>query len=139
IAFPSPTPPGGKRVNSMVAGINLAVFANTKHKDAALQFVKFMTSDAEQITLNKAYSSLPSVRSAYSDPAFQTPEAKTLQDIVANTAAPLPNVPEENQFETLVGTLMKNLFADVASGKPVTADAIKSKLAGANQQVKAGG
>ncbi len=139
IPSPSPTPPGGKRVNSMVAGINLAVFTNTKHKDAALQFVKFMTSDAEQMTLNKSYSSLPSVRSAYTDPAFQTPEAKTLQDILANTAAPLPNVPEENQFETLVGTLMKNLFADVASGKPVTADTVRSKLAAANQQVKAGG
>jgi multiple sugar transport system substrate-binding protein len=139
IPFPSPTPPGGKHVDSMVAGINLAVFANTKHKDAALKFVKFMTGDAEQITLNKAYSSLPSVQTAYTDPAFQTPEVKTLQDILAHTAAPLPAVPEESQFETLVGTLMKNLFADVASGKPVTADTIKSKLAAANQQVKAGG
>ncbi len=139
IPFPASAPAGGKHVDSMVAGINLAVFANTKHKDAALKFVKFMTSDAEQIALNKAYSSLPSVQTAYSDPAFQTPEVNTLKDILANTAAPLPAVPEESQFETLVGTLMKNLFADVASGKAVTSETIKSKLAAANQQVKAGG
>jgi multiple sugar transport system substrate-binding protein len=27
-----------------VAGINVSVFQNTKHKDAALAFVKFLTS-----------------------------------------------------------------------------------------------
>src|SRR4051794_13493525 len=83
IPFPAWPPSGVKKVNSMAAGINLAVFGNTKHKDAALKFVKFMTSDAEQIALNKTYSSLPSVKSAYTDPAFQTAEVKTLQDILA--------------------------------------------------------
>ena len=41
---PVPEPAGGKPVTSMVAGINLAIFKNTKNKDAALKFVKFMTS-----------------------------------------------------------------------------------------------
>ena len=139
IPFPASTPPGGKRVNSMVAGINLAVFENSKNRDAALRFVKFMTSDAEQITLNKTYGSLPSVSSAYSDPAFQTADVRTFQDILAKSAAPLPAVPEESQFETLVGTLMKDLFADIASGKQVTAEEIRRRLSDANKQVKAGG
>ena len=139
VPFEDPVPPGGRHVNSMVAGINLAVFNNTKNKDAALKFVKFMTSDAEQITLNKTYGSMPTVQGAYSDAAFQTDRVKVFQQILATTAAPLPAVPEESQFETLVGTIMKDLFADAASGKPITAAAIKSKLAAANQQVKAGG
>jgi multiple sugar transport system substrate-binding protein len=139
VPFPASPPAGAKHINSMVAGINLAIMANTKHKDAALKFVKFMTSDAEQITLNKAYTSLPSVQTAYSDPAFQTPDVKTFQSILSSTAAPLPPVPEEGQYETLVGTAMKDLFADVAAGKPVTAEAIKAKLSAANEQVKAGG
>jgi multiple sugar transport system substrate-binding protein len=139
VPFEDPAPAGGKHVNSMVAGINMAVFANTKHKDAALKFVKFMTSDAEQITLNKAYTSLPTVQGAYSDPAFQTDVVKVYQQILSTTAAPLPAVPEESQFETLVGTAMKDLFADAASGKPVTTATIKAKLSAANQQVKAGG
>ena len=42
---PAPRAPGAN-VNSMVAGINLAVFKNTKNLDGALKFVKFMTSDA---------------------------------------------------------------------------------------------
>jgi multiple sugar transport system substrate-binding protein len=139
IPFEAPTPPGGKHVNSMVAGINLAAFGNTKHKDAALKFVKFMTSDAEQVALNKTYGSMPTVRGAYTDAAFQTDEVKVFQQILASTAAPLPAVPDESQFETLVGTAMKNLFADAASGRPITADYVKSKLSAANQQVKAGG
>jgi multiple sugar transport system substrate-binding protein len=139
VPFEDPVPPGGKHVNSMVAGINLAVFNNTKHKDAALKFVKFMTSDAEQTVLNKTYGSMPTVKTAYSDPAFQTDEVKTFQNVLNTTAAPLPAVPEESQMETLIGTVMKNLFADVASGKTPSAADIKAKLAAANDQVKAGG
>jgi multiple sugar transport system substrate-binding protein len=138
VPFEEPAPAGGKHVNSMVAGINLAVFGNTKHKDAALKFVKFMTSDEEQIALNKTYGSLPTVQGAYADPAFQTDVVKVYQQILSTTAAPLPAVPEESQFETLVGTAMKDLFANAASGKPVTTASIKSKLSAANQQVKAG-
>lgn len=139
VPFPATTPAGGKKVNSMVAGINLAVFENTEHKDAALQFVKFMTADKTQISLNKTYGSLPSVQSAYSDPAFQTASVKTFQDILANTAAPMPAVPEESQYETLVGTAMKALFADIAGGKNVGEAEIRSRLADATKQVKAGG
>lgn len=137
VPFEVPVPSGGKHVNSMVAGINLAVMANTKHKAAALQFVKFMTSDPEQIILNKTYTSLPTVQGAYSDAAFQTPTVKTFQQILSSTAAALPEVPAESQFETLVGGMIKQLFADVASGKSVTEAEIQSKLAALNQQVTA--
>jgi len=44
VAFPAPQ--GGKDIATMVAGINMSIFKNTKNKDAALQFVKFMTSEA---------------------------------------------------------------------------------------------
>jgi multiple sugar transport system substrate-binding protein len=139
VPFEMPVPAGGKHINSMVAGINMAVFANTKHKAAALQFVKFMTSDAEQVTLNKAYSSLPTVTGAYTDPTFQTPTVKTFQGILSSTAAAMPEVPAESQFETLIGAMLKGLFADAASGKSITDAEIASQLTAASQQVKAGG
>ncbi|HEY1486207.1 MAG TPA: sugar ABC transporter substrate-binding protein [Micromonosporaceae bacterium] len=135
VPFETPAPSGSQHIDSMVAGINLAVMANTKHKAAALQFVKFMTSDSEQITLNKAYSSLPTVTGAYSDPTFQTPTVKTFQKILSTTAAALPEVPAESQFETLIGAMMKGLFADIASGKTVSDSEIASQLATAQQQV----
>jgi multiple sugar transport system substrate-binding protein len=135
IPLPAQPPAGGKAVTSMVAGINLAIFKDTKHKDAALQFVKFMTSTPEQQILNKTYGSLPSVSDAYSDAAFQTPSVQVFKDILSNSAAPMPPVPGESQFETLVGTAMTHLMADAATGKTVTTADITNALAAAQQQV----
>jgi len=135
VPLPAQKPAGGKDVTSIVAGINLAVFKNTKNKDAALQFVKFMTSTAEQQTLNKTYGSLPSVTDAYSDAAFKTPAVETFKSILSTTAAPMPAVAQESQFETVIGTAMKNMLADAATGKTVTSQEISSQLAAAQQQL----
>ena len=135
VPFLASSPSGGRHVNSMVAGINIAVFQHTQNRDAALRFVKFMTGDEEQVILNRTYGSLPSVKSVAGNPAFAAPEQKAIQQVLASTAAPLPQVPEESQFETLVGTAMKELFADAASGKAVTEDQVRQKLAQAQQQV----
>jgi multiple sugar transport system substrate-binding protein len=136
VPFPATAPAGGKRVNSMVAGINMAVFKHTKNRDGALQFVKFMTSDQEQVILNKTYGSLPPVSTVASDAAFTAPEQQVIQQTLATTAAPLPQVPNESTFETLVGTAIKELFADAASGRPITEDTVKAKLTKAQQQMR---
>ncbi|MFJ3207547.1 ABC transporter substrate-binding protein [Streptomyces flaveolus] len=133
----SGTPGGGANVNSMVAGINMAVFKNTDNLDGATRFVKFMTSDTEQTILNKAYSSIPPVKAAQSDPAFSTPANAVLKDTLAKSAVALPQVAAESQFETAVGTAIKELFADTAAGRAVTTAAVKAKLEKAQQQMPA--
>ncbi|MFE6756183.1 ABC transporter substrate-binding protein [Streptomyces sp. NPDC057684] len=131
----SGAPGAGKATNSMVAGINLAVFKNTKNTDGSLKFVKFMTSDAEQKLLCKTYGSIPPVKAAQSDPAFDRPELKVLRETLATSATALPQVSNESQFETSVGTAVKNLFAQSANGKrPSTAD-VKAELTKAQQQM----
>ena len=62
--MPFPAPAGGEQVASHVAGINLSVFKNTKNKDAALKFVKYMTTPETQTTLGKPFSSLPVLKDA---------------------------------------------------------------------------
>ncbi|MFI9824317.1 ABC transporter substrate-binding protein [Streptomyces sp. NPDC052013] len=131
----SGTPGTGKQVNSMVAGINLAVFKNTDNLDGATKFVKFMTSDAEQKILNTAYSSIPPVKVAQEDPAFNTPANAVLKNTLATSAVALPQVPDESQFETAVGTAVKELFADAAAGRAVTTDSVKAGLTKAQQQM----
>ncbi|MCX4903211.1 sugar ABC transporter substrate-binding protein [Streptomyces sp. NBC_00878] len=131
----SGSPGAETAVNSMVAGINLAVFKNTDNIDGATKFVKFMTSDAEQKTLNETYGSIPPVKAAQEDPAFNTPALKVIRDTLAKSAAPLPQVPNESQFETAVGTAVKELFADAAAGRPVTTASVKEKLSEAQQQM----
>lgn len=130
-------PGGGTQVNSAVMGINIAVFKNTHNLDGATKFVKFMTSDTEQKILNTAYSSIPPVTSAQSDPAFAAPATAVLKNTLATSAAALPQVPSESQFETAVGTAVKELFADAAAGRAVTTDDVRAKLEKAQQQMPA--
>ncbi len=128
-------PGAGERVNSMVAGINLAVFKNTDNLDGARKFVKYMTGDAAQARLNKAYGSIPPVKAAQKDAAFDRPDTAVLRDTLLKSAAPLPQVPNESQFETSVGTAVKKLFADAAAGRPVTTESVKAELSKAQQQM----
>ncbi|MFJ8729256.1 ABC transporter substrate-binding protein [Streptomyces bauhiniae] len=131
------TPGQGAQVNSMAAGINIAVFKDSHNLDGATEFVKFMTSDAEQKILNKAYSSIPPVKAAQADPAFDGPSTAVLKDTLAKSAAALPQVATESQFETAVGTAVKDLFADAAAGRAVTTASVKAKLEKAQQQMPA--
>ncbi|MFJ8948033.1 ABC transporter substrate-binding protein [Streptomyces sp. NPDC102395] len=133
----SGAPGTGTHVNSMVAGINLAVFKNTDNLDGATKFVKFMTSDAEQKILNTAYSSIPPVKAAQADPAFSTGADKVLKDTLATSAIALPQVADESQFETAVGTAVKDLFADAAAGRAITTSSVKAALEKAQQQMPA--
>ncbi|MGZ0202470.1 ABC transporter substrate-binding protein [Streptomyces sp. RM1] len=133
----SGTPGPGTQIDSMVAGINIAVFRDTHNVDGATRFVKFMTSDDEQKILNKAYSSIPPVTSAQSDPAFNTPANSVLKNTLTTSAAALPQVPNESQFETTVGTAVKDLFADAAAGRAVTTDSVRAALQKAQQQMPA--
>ncbi|MEU3187965.1 sugar ABC transporter substrate-binding protein [Streptomyces sp. NPDC006923] len=132
----SGAPGAGQNINSMVAGINMAVFKNTKNIDGAKKFVKFVTSDEEQKLLNKTFGSIPPVKSAQADAAFSAPDLKVLRDTLATSAAPLPQVPTESQFETTVGTAVKELWADAAAGRPVTTESVKERLNKAQQQMQ---
>ncbi|WP_310720958.1 ABC transporter substrate-binding protein [Streptomyces lydicus] len=135
VPVPSGTPGSGRQINSMLAGINIAVFKNTHNLNGAQKFVKFMTGDAEQKLLNKTYGSIPPVRAAQQDPAFDRQDTRVLRETLTRSAAPLPQVADEAQFETSVGTAIKDLFADAAAGKPVTTGSVKARLAKAEQQM----
>lgn len=134
---PFPAPAGGKKVASHVAGINLSIFKNTKNKDAALQFVKFMTSPETQTALGKPFSALPVLNGA--TPVFtdNPEEAKTFENIYTTMSKPLPLVPAEDQFESTVGKAMNSMFAKIATGGTVSAADVKAALQAAQDQVSA--
>lgn len=139
LPFPATPPAGAQHIDSMVGGINLSVFANTKHQAAALAFVKFMTSKDTEISLNKTYGSLPSVTDAYTDPAFQTADDKVFQNVLASSATAMPEIAAESQFETAIGAALKTLFADAANGTAITDALVQSTLNSAQQQMQAAG
>ncbi|WP_331769917.1 sugar ABC transporter substrate-binding protein (plasmid) [Embleya sp. NBC_00888] len=139
IPMPASPPPGGEKMNSMVSGINMAIFKGSKNKGAATELLAFMTSAETQTVLNKAYGSLPSVKDAYGDPAFRTENVRVYQKVLAETASPLPQLPSESQFETFVGNAVKQLVADAASGKTINEEAVRSRLKDAQQKMLAAG
>nr|WP_041540204.1 sugar ABC transporter substrate-binding protein [Catenulispora acidiphila] len=139
VPFPATTPSGGRHVDSIVGGINLSVFANTKHKAASLAFLKFMTSASTETALNKAYGSLPSVTDAYTDPAFQTADDKVFQSVLASSAGSMPEIAKESEFQTVIGAALKHLFADAAGGKQITDSLVNAELTTAQQTMQASG
>ncbi|WP_307867814.1 ABC transporter substrate-binding protein [Umezawaea beigongshangensis] len=134
-----PLPPGGKKISSHVAGINVGVFANSDDTEGALEFVDFLTSTEEQKILNGTWGSLPVVREAYDDPRFRGPLIDVFQQVLAESAETMPMVPAEAQFETLVGTAVKDVLADAASGETVDEQVVEDALAAADQRMRAGG
>lgn len=136
---PLPAPSGATQVSSHVAGINMSIFKNTHNKKGALKFVKFMTSPKEQKSFGKPFSALPVLKGQ--DPTFTSRKdiAKEFQDIYTHRSKPLPLVPAEDQFESTVGKSVNKMFADIASGKDVSKQQIRDKLASNEKQVKASG
>src|ERR1019366_5785051 len=90
IPSPSPQPAAGKDIGSFVAGINLSIFKNTKNQAAALQFVNFMTSPAEQTILDKPFTALPVVKGGTVNFTDDKAEAATFAQILATKSVPLP-------------------------------------------------
>jgi multiple sugar transport system substrate-binding protein len=136
--MPAGTVPGGKDVGSFVGGTNVAVFAGTGNEKGAIDLVKFLTSAPEQVALNTAYGTIPAVRDA-TGPAFESPEMTIARDTIAKRAVPMPRVPQETQFETLIGKDVVAWLADTATGKQPSAAQISTALRAATGKVSAGG
>jgi len=132
----SPLPPGGADVRSFVAGTNLAVFKNTAHSSAALQLVRFLTSDSEQVTLNKAFGTLPVVTAVQDNPAFADPVTQTFATILREHAETMPMIGDEAQMETLLGGAISDLWAKAATGD-LTEAGIAAALRKATEQMAA--
>ncbi|QAY73415.1 sugar ABC transporter substrate-binding protein [Agromyces protaetiae] len=133
---PIPAPKGGDPVGSFIAGTNISIFKNTKHKEAALEFVKFMTSEEESEILNKAFGTLPPVvgvpASAYAD----DPELMDMwTQILSENAIPMSQVPTVSAYQANVGGGVVGLFGQAATGTEITDDAIKAMLAEAQQKM----
>jgi multiple sugar transport system substrate-binding protein len=135
-----PAPEDAKaQISTFPAGINLSVFNYTKNKDAALKFVKYMTSEDTQTTLDKPYSALPVLKGATASFTDNQEQAKVFLDAYNNKSEPLPQVATEGDFESTVGKALSNMFAKIASGGTVTDSDIESALKDAQQQVEAQG
>ena len=132
---PIPAPAGGDKISSFVAGTNISIFKNTKHLSAALKFVKFMTSDAEQQILNKAYTTQPAVKGA---PAAFTDDQQKLAvftKILSDYSKPLPLISAIQAFQANVGGAVVALIGKAATGAAISDADVKAALDQAQQKM----
>ena len=137
---PIPAPEGGEQVSSFVAGTNISIFKNTEHLDAALEFVKFLTSDEEQAILNKAYTSLPAVKDVPAEAFADNPEKlETWSGILADRSIPMALVPTVQAYQANVGGAVVGLVAKAATGAVITDEDVKTALQEAQDKMGATG
>ncbi len=133
---PIPAPQGGDPVGSFIAGTNISVFKNTKNKEAALEFVKFMTSPEESEILNKAYGTLPPIKDVPASAYADYPELMDMwTQILADNAIPMSQVPTVSAYQANVGGGVVGLFGKAATGSTITDDDIKAMLQEAQQKM----
>lgn len=131
--------PAKNQISTFPAGIDIAVFKYTKNLDAALKFVKYMTSDSTQATLDKPYKALPVLKSAKPSFTDDATEAAVFTKAYNEQSKVLPQVSSEGDFESAVGKAVTNLIAEIAQGKTVSDSDIKQALADAQSTVEAAG
>lgn len=135
IPAPSPLPPGGANVTSFAAGTNVSIFKDSENQDAAKALIKFLTTDEEQLAINKAYGTLPVVTtvpaSKIGDPEF----FEVFQKVLSTSSESLPRVPNEGEYETNVGNAVNDLLRQIVSGTKVDEATIKASMTAAQQKM----
>lgn len=104
---PIPTGEGGES-SSFVGGSNLGVFADTEARDLSWAFVQYMIDPATQVEWYQEVAALPSVKSAWEDPALADDEKLAKFGTALETAQAPPSFPTwEQVVSSLDGELEK--------------------------------
>jgi multiple sugar transport system substrate-binding protein len=129
----------GKAVTTHIAGVNMAIFAETDYPAEALEFMKFLVSEETQLDMAKNIKGiLPTNSAAAENPdVTSNPVFKVNADILADTAAGFPDNLLTGQAETLIGDALKTLAAQAATQGAVSRADIQAVLDEANSQLEA--
>jgi multiple sugar transport system substrate-binding protein len=117
----------------------LAVFKDSGKQSQARKLVKFLTSDAEQIELNKELYQIPSTVSASKNAYFQTPNMKIFNSILQQHAQPVPTGKGAYGVINAYGTAIVNLFRQGANSHSITKSQVSAALAKADATADATG
>ena len=101
--------PADKTSSSFVGGSNLAVFKNTKNRDSAWKFVQWLSDPKTQVKWYKSSTDLPSVKSAWQDPALTADKKLAVFGKQLETAQAPPSFPTWEQVITSFDTEMEKV------------------------------
>ncbi|KGN39918.1 sugar ABC transporter substrate-binding protein [Knoellia aerolata] len=92
--------PADKKSSSFVGGSNLVVFKNTKERDTAWKFVQWLAEPETQVEWYGISTDLPSVKSAWEDPALTADKKLATFGEQLETAQAPPSFPTWEQVVT---------------------------------------
>ena len=101
--------PADKMSSSFVGGSNLAVFKNTKNRDSSWKFVQWLSDPKTQVEWYKSSTDLPSVKSAWQDPALTADKKLAVFGKQLETAQAPPSFPTWEQVITSFDTEMEKV------------------------------
>ncbi|GMO00858.1 sugar ABC transporter substrate-binding protein [Parageobacillus thermoglucosidasius] len=90
---------------SALGGSNLSVFQYTKHKDASLKFVAFMSKPETQLKWMKMTNSLPAAKEAWKDKSLQEDPLYRTFGQQMEASQPMPMI---KQWEEIAQTYLKS-------------------------------
>lgn len=100
--------------SSFVGGSNLVVFKNTKNRDTAWKFVQWLTDPKVQVKWYQLSTDLPSVKSAWEDPALTADDKLAKFGKQLETAKAPPSFPTWEQVITSFDTEMEKVTKSAA-------------------------
>jgi multiple sugar transport system substrate-binding protein len=101
--------PADKMSSSFVGGSNLVVFKNTKNRDSAWKLVNWLSEPETQVTWYGMSTDLPSVKSAWQDPALTADKKLAVFGKQLETAQAPPTFPTWEQVVTSFDTEMEKV------------------------------
>jgi multiple sugar transport system substrate-binding protein len=103
-------PAGSAGSSSFVGGSNLAVFKNTQNRDAAWKFVKWLADPKVQAKWYTMSTDLPSVKSAWQDPALASDKKLAVFGTQLETAKAPPSFSTWEQVATTFDNQMEKVM-----------------------------
>jgi len=101
--------PADKVSSSFVGGSNLVVFKNTKERDTSWKFVEWLAEPKTQVKWYGISTDLPSVKSAWEDPALSADKKLSTFGKQLETAQAPPSFPTWEQVVTSFDTEMEKV------------------------------
>lgn len=115
-ALVPPAGPDGDRAAS-IGGGNWAVPEEAKNTDAAWKFVKYASEPETQLAWFESMGNLPTVQSAWDDPAIADDEALTAVREAMEYGVSIPAVPTWNQVGKVLGEQIERVARGTATAQ----------------------
>ena len=101
--------PAGEEQASFIGGANLAVFEDAENRDLAWNFLEWLSRPEVQVEWYQTVNDLPSVASAWEDPAIADDEYLGVFGEQLDTAIAPPSIPTWEEVASVIDTELERL------------------------------